>query len=267
MDRNFLNNVFCGDFEDSDEELEITTIACMEEEQLNKEKQSRRHRGSVQGHREVRMQRSLFLHIQYAVEAHDPYFIQKTDALGILGLSSLPKITVVMRMLDYGVAVDYVDEYVRIGESTAIESLKKFVQAVVAIFSDEYLRPLNNDDTTRLLAVGENRGSLGCWGALTNGLLYLLISLMGAVVNYSVNGNDYAIAQESARKDVERAFGVLQAQFAIVRGPARFWKCETLKDIMKACIIMHNMIVEDERDVNGAEEFKPPCTSIAQAYD
>ena len=60
----------------------------------------------------------------------------------------------------------------------------------------------------------------------------------------------FAQAQESAIKDVERAFGVLQARFAIVRGPARFLKLEVLKNIMKACIILHNMIVEDERDNN-----------------
>ena len=43
---------------------------------------------------------------------------------------------------------------------------------------------------------------------------------------------------------------MLQARFAIVRGPARFWKLEVLKNIMKACIILHNMIVKDERDNN-----------------
>ena len=66
------------------------------------------------------------------------------------------------------------------------------------------------------------------------------------------NKNKYFCqAQEAVRKDVERAFGVLQSRFAIVRGPARFWDKETLREIMTACIIMHNMIVEDERDENA----------------
>ena len=63
----------------------------------------------------------------------------------------------------------------------------------------------------------------------------------------------FAKSQESARKDVERAFGVLQARFSIVRGLARFCILEVLKDIMKACIILHNMIVEDERNANGLD--------------
>jgi hypothetical protein len=57
-------------------------------------------------------------------------------------------------------------------------------------------------------------------------------------------------AQEAARKDIERAFGILQARFAIVRGPARFWDKKTLQDIMTCCVILHNMILEDERGLN-----------------
>ncbi|WZZ20739.1 hypothetical protein YC2023_122126 [Brassica napus] len=34
----------------------------------------------------------------------------------------------------------------------------------------------------------------------------------------------FAMQQEACRKDVERAFGVLQSRFAIVKGPVRFWK-------------------------------------------
>ncbi|XP_015970532.1 uncharacterized protein LOC107494009 [Arachis duranensis] len=58
----------------------------------------------------------------------------------------------------------------------------------------------------------------------------------------------FAQYQEGQRKDVERAFGVLQAHFAIIRGPAHFWKKKKLANIMRAYIILHNMIVEDERD-------------------
>ena len=56
----------------------------------------------------------------------------------------------------------------------------------------------------------------------------------------------FAAAQEAYRKDVEHAFGVLQAHFEIVREPARFFHLDTLQKIMNACIILHNMIVEDE---------------------
>ena len=49
---------------------------------------------------------------------------------------------------------------------------------------------------------------------------------------------------------LKRAFRVLQAHYAIVRGPVQFFHLETLQKIMKACIILHNMIVEDKWDDN-----------------
>ena len=58
----------------------------------------------------------------------------------------------------------------------------------------------------------------------------------------------FAQNQEAVRKDVERAFGVLQARFAIVKNPALFWDKAKIGKIMRACIILHNMIVENERD-------------------
>uniref|UniRef100_A0A0D3A4M9 DDE Tnp4 domain-containing protein n=1 Tax=Brassica oleracea var. oleracea TaxID=109376 RepID=A0A0D3A4M9_BRAOL len=58
----------------------------------------------------------------------------------------------------------------------------------------------------------------------------------------------FAEKQESARKDVERAFGVLQSRFAIVRNPALQWDKEKIGKIMRTCVILHNMIVENERD-------------------
>ena len=73
------------------------------------------------------MSRLLFFHLQSTLKMHDPYFIQKRNATGMLGLSFLQKMTAALMMLTYGVAADSTNEYVRIRESTAVESLKKFV--------------------------------------------------------------------------------------------------------------------------------------------
>lgn len=71
--------------------------------------------------------------------------------------------------------------------------------------------------------------------------------------------------QEACRKDVERAFGVLQARFAILKMPAKVWNKDIMTDIMKACIIMHNMIVEDERELGddiGSYEHSPSSVQV-----
>jgi len=59
----------------------------------------------------------------------------------------------------------------------------------------------------------------------------------------------FAECQEAVRKDVERAFGVLQSQFPIIRGPTQNMDIIELGMIMNACVILHNMIIEDERDL------------------
>ncbi|XP_071719412.1 uncharacterized protein [Rutidosis leptorrhynchoides] len=51
--------------------------------------------------------------------------------------------------------------------------------------------------------------------------------------------------QSKARKDVERTFGILQGRWHILQQPARPYSLKSIQRIMYACIIMHNMIVED----------------------
>ena len=62
---------------------------------------------------------------------------------------------------------------------------------------------------------------------------------------------NFSRCQESARKDVERAFDVLQKRFAVIRANSRLWSVEDMALVMKCCLILHNMIVESER--NDAE--------------
>ncbi|CAK9149118.1 unnamed protein product [Ilex paraguariensis] len=112
------------------------------------------------------MSRPLFLQIVNEVEQHDPYFIQTTDVIGVLGLSSLQKIIVAYRILAYGTPTDSVDEYIRIRESTVIQSLRRFMKAVIAVFGDHYLRSPNNIDIVQLLQTGKQLGFLGMLGSI-----------------------------------------------------------------------------------------------------
>ncbi|KAH9753307.1 dde tnp4 domain-containing protein [Citrus sinensis] len=270
--------------------------------------------------RRFRMNRPLFLRIKNSVEQHDSYFVQKRNYAGVLGLSSLQKISAAMRMLAYGVSDDSIDEYVRIGESTAIESLKKFVPEGKQRGFPRMLGSLDcmnwkskncpvawkgmyvghaQEPTIILEAVASYDlwiwhmffglpGSHNDINVLDRSPLFKdLAEGRAPSINYSINGHNYTMwyyladgiyppwstlvktipypqenkhknfakAQESARKDVERAFGVLQARFVIVHGPAQFWDRDTLHDIMKACVIIHNMIVEDEHITKDIEDL------------
>jgi hypothetical protein len=72
-----------------------------------------------------------------------------------------------------------------------------------------------------------------------------------------LKNSHFATRQEACRKDVERAFGVLQAQFAIVRYPALSWSHDQMWEVMQACVIMHNMIIEDDRKNHARSHVGP----------
>ena len=88
-------------------------------------------------------------------------------------------------------------------------------------------------------------------------------------------------AQESARKDVERAFGNLQAKFQAMAKPILLHDLENIADLCSCCIVMHNMCVSDrvmegdvralynpandlmpevEEDIEYSEEFRKKTT-------
>ena len=69
-------------------------------------------------------------------------------------------------LLAYGVAGDLVDEYMRMGESTWLEAMYTFCEAVVAEFGEEYLREPTVEDTERLLAINESQGFSGMLGSI-----------------------------------------------------------------------------------------------------
>jgi hypothetical protein len=72
------------------------------------------------------MHHHVFERLVDVVQQVDPYFIQRSNCAGEIGLSALQKVVAAVRVLAYGIPADAVDEYVRIGESTAHEALKHF---------------------------------------------------------------------------------------------------------------------------------------------
>lgn len=70
--------------------------------------------------------------------------------------------------------------------------------------------------------------------------------------------------QEARRKDVDHCVGVLQQRFRILSLPWKLWSQEALRYVIICCIILRNIIVEDEwfePDLNNnylfEDSFKP----------
>uniref|UniRef100_A0A0D3BCM3 DDE Tnp4 domain-containing protein n=1 Tax=Brassica oleracea var. oleracea TaxID=109376 RepID=A0A0D3BCM3_BRAOL len=256
-----------------------------------------------------------------------------------------------------GQSGDTYDEYLRLGESTALLCLEHFTNGIIHFFGDEYLRRPMAEDLQRLLDIGEWKNCPTAWrGQYTRGsgkptivleavasedlwIWHAFFGLPGTLndinvldrspvfddiiqgrapkVKFKVNNHTYRMAyyltdgiypnwstfiqsiplpqgnkaelfakhqestrkdverafgvlksislpqgpkaelfakhQESTRKDVERAFGVLQSRFAIVKNPAILWDKKQIGMVMRTCIILHNMIVENER--NGYTQY------------
>ena len=49
------------------------------------------------------------------------------------------------------------DEYLRIGEGTKIESVRRFFKVMIRIFGEKYVRAPKEENTIRLMAMNEKR--------------------------------------------------------------------------------------------------------------
>jgi hypothetical protein len=120
----------------------------------------------TQFRRRFRMRRPLFLKIVETLSGWSEYFTLRPDALNRPGFSPIHKCIVAIRQLAYGGSADQLDEYLKMGESTGVECLKKFVKGVIEVYSEEYLRRLTVQDVERLLEIGERRGFSGMLGSI-----------------------------------------------------------------------------------------------------
>jgi hypothetical protein len=88
----------------------------------------------------------------------DTYFVQRIDVTGRFDISVMQKVLASIRILAYGLLADAVDEYIRIGESTARQALDHFCRAIIACFGERYLRAPNAIDIAGLLEINAARG-------------------------------------------------------------------------------------------------------------
>lgn len=81
---------------------------------------------------------------------------------------------------------------------------------------------------------------------------------------------NYNIYQEAYRKDIECAFGILQAKFGILRDPVRLYGLDDIDYIVLACVILHNMAVEsrlEEMNYEAGPEELPVWTRTGNDQD
>jgi hypothetical protein len=69
-------------------------------------------------------------------------------------------------MLAYGVADDFVDEYIRMSKLSCLKAMYRFCRVVIGVFGEQYLRQPNADDTTRLFSINTSRGFPGMLGSI-----------------------------------------------------------------------------------------------------
>ncbi|XP_025815519.1 uncharacterized protein LOC112892600 [Panicum hallii] len=118
--------------------------------------------------RRFRMPKAMFIDICHGVAESNPYFQRTSNAVGLPGFSTIQKVTAAIRMLAYGGSADRLDEYIRMGESTILETVSKFTRTIVEKYGHIYLRQPNAQDIARLLHIAKERdfprmlGSIDC---------------------------------------------------------------------------------------------------------
>ncbi|XP_047961539.1 uncharacterized protein LOC125206310 [Salvia hispanica] len=144
---------------DSDNELDLDV-----QEAIDRLLRQRRRRYLARSITDVMYPGTTLLHI---FERRYEFFGIGEDAAVKPGHTAVQKCTAVIRQLAYGGPTDMFDEYLHIGESSAVECLLNFCAGVRSIFGDRYLRRPSPEDCQRLINMhGSVHGFPGMLGSI-----------------------------------------------------------------------------------------------------
>ncbi|GKA24053.1 RNA-directed DNA polymerase, eukaryota [Tanacetum coccineum] len=190
--------------------------------------------------RRYRMSSRLFNKILNDILSYDvqplpeyfSYFRSRLDATGRKSIGPILKCTSAIRQMAYGTSPDAFDEYLQIAERTSRECLDHFTKCIHVLYYDKFLRRPTATDIQKTYELHEEKHGLsGMLGSIdspecpfvVNGhtyrkCYYLADGIYPAwstfVKTFSVARDEKTLkfkrVQEAARKDIERAFGVLQ---------------------------------------------------------
>jgi hypothetical protein len=80
------------------------------------------------------MRRTLFLSIMHKLSEISPYFTERHDATGCIGLTPLQKCITVLRRVAYGMTADTIDEYLKLGKTIILECLEYYCAGIIKCF-------------------------------------------------------------------------------------------------------------------------------------
>nr|XP_043626069.1 uncharacterized protein LOC122597555 [Erigeron canadensis] len=142
------------------------------------------------------------------------------------------------------------DEYLEMAQRTSRECLQVFCDAMVETYEQEYLRRPTTHDILRLYEAHEERHHIPAYKYPTD-----------------PKEKKFKRLQESARKDVERAFGVLKQKWGILCRPFRQRSVKAIRNLVYTCVIMHNMIIQDDGRAISPVHIEDPRVQPNSQHD
>nr|XP_043625483.1 uncharacterized protein LOC122596904 [Erigeron canadensis] len=217
--------------------------------------------------KKFRMDKTMFLDIVRDIEANFSYFQEHYDARKRKSFTAIQKCTSAVRQLVTGNAPDEYDEYLCMAARIARETLDYFCDAIIRLYSLEYLRRSTSHDVARIFEAHELRhhmpgmlGSIDCthveWSACPR-------SRNGTAPDSSfrVNGRDYKHGYYLS-DGIYNKWSTLVKAYPYPTDPKekRFKNCKRRREKMSSELLVSSK--RDERAISPVHTMDPPVQPV-----